>query len=1371
MDIQNSNGKHIQVSLPMNIAQEQYVFTDHYKSFDPNMCSAAEYSPPPPATNSNSQQTAVITPFHTIASNFNELPNQNSEIALVSASEVPSNCITYSNVIFVPTIANNENQLDQMGGTIELVKHESDVSGAGINDSQSFKYIVSSEPRFVNTFIRTNDIDNTATVLSNDSSGAFIGQPITNVPQIDESNLIVNSIPDEANQIHQHLNNVESIDQNQITVQMHTGNDQEVLMQDENGQLYRQVQNILINGASMCPSELLPILSAPVDLGDPDYVDNQLQSISRIQNSFNQRENSLHEIPFQIPVNFVSNSEPTETMPVTSKSIDTNLDMQQVEFIFNSYKNTHANQIDTNQYGTEQGILNSNTNYQQNTSMQSNNDSANQQRNLLESTMSTLLAAVNDITARDEQFQQYLNTSKSVPDHSLDYYSASQVENIPQSIYTSPTTKNPSECAKEMPKTFSLGPISNELFSNSCDSPINEFVDINDMEIIKKNVQSQQGRNVIVRRSRRRKTTKRKDDALLVVDKFVPSRALATLPTSYLYFENSLEANRSKQSVFAKREIPLDMKFGPFVGDTKTLNKHEIKMYRETNQNNPLLFLSHNSVLDVSNENTSNWMRFVRLATKHREQNLLLCVINSQLYFKCCKSIVAKQELRVGYSKEYAHKYHLNQLIAEKPEKPTEYLCIKCDERFCNNEQLKNHQNEHKTNNTKPPVQSVPRTTPIKNNDSTISPNKSKDRLNTGAIRMRKLALSKLSRTSGPTVRYACCYCSKVFSKFLNYKKHTNIVHSVDIEHKRVKVDAQHKRLTVEDSVMKKEPIKENESENIDAKQWFVCQTCQRHFVTAKKLEKHHLSNCSDKESMAVQCHICLKHLQTPSALSMHIKTHNSPSGICICPFCSQRYQSTIVFKEHVKSHMTNGTYKCPHCTKDFPKYSSVRKHIRINHSTVRFVCHECGKDFKSKYKLKEHSLSHSDVREFSCDDCDKQFKRKDKLREHILRIHAKKSFSRNSKKFKTNIKGESLETSRDEAPAEDYANDEDLLLTEEKDCTVQWSSKSMQSDDELPDVDSTEASSKPRFKPKVPPTDYERFIYKCQDCMLGFKRRGMLVNHMAKRHPEIRIDSIHELNLPILKTERCFYCQYCEKSYKSSSKRKAHILKYHPGQQLPVSTRYKNEESENALEQNPSFIANIGSITTHAHQCKWCYRQYASRSRLLQHKRKDHSKEIEDSYKHKQNDYFKDLNMIMDSHFQPSQMQINQSIDDYTMKFNEMHDNESHRFHHIGYEPENRLLELSSAALESFKDDYSFLSDSDVHTEAMEHSNIGGSRVDVNFKMVGDEFGQESSNCDLNSLPQLFEEIDCMSLKPSQFAPNSSTQIDGSIEKLSYNK
>ena len=64
----------------------------------------------------------------------------------------------------------------------------------------------------------------------------------------------------------------------------------------------------------------------------------------------------------------------------------------------------------------------------------------------------------------------------------------------------------------------------------------------------------------------------------------------------------------------------------------------------------------------------------------------------------------------------------------------------------------------------------------------------------------------------------------------------------------------------------------------------------------------------------------------------------------------------------------------------------------------------------------------------------------------------------------------------------------------------------------------------------QVSPTDYHRFIYKCHKCLLGFKRRGMLVNHLAKRHPDIALETVPELNLPILKATKDYFCQYCNK-------------------------------------------------------------------------------------------------------------------------------------------------------------------------------------------------------------------------------------------------
>lgn len=39
-----------------------------------------------------------------------------------------------------------------------------------------------------------------------------------------------------------------------------------------------------------------------------------------------------------------------------------------------------------------------------------------------------------------------------------------------------------------------------------------------------------------------------------------------------------------------------------------------------------------------------------------------------------------------------------------------------------------------------------------------------------------------------------------------------------------------------------------------------------------------------------------------------------------------------------------------------------------------------------------------------------------------------------------------------------------------------------------------------------------------------------MLVNHLAKRHPDISLETVPELNLPILKTTKDYFCQYCNK-------------------------------------------------------------------------------------------------------------------------------------------------------------------------------------------------------------------------------------------------
>ncbi|XP_075749889.1 uncharacterized protein LOC119172421 isoform X4 [Rhipicephalus microplus] len=332
----------------------------------------------------------------------------------------------------------------------------------------------------------------------------------------------------------------------------------------------------------------------------------------------------------------------------------------------------------------------------------------------------------------------------------------------------------------------------------------------------------------------------------------------------------------------------------------------------------------------------------------------------------------------------------------------------------------------------------------------------------------------------------------------------------------------------------------------------YKCGLCYKSFATEYRLSKHYQVH-GNEEAKPLKCDMCDKRFLTTSARTEHLKTHRKERYF-ECPICKEKFHVVTALKEHVGIHREDGGYTCPTCAKKFPEYNQVRKHIRAFHTNQRFLCELCPKVFPRQDKLKLHMLCHSEHREFLCALCGRQFKRKDKLKEHTRRLHAPDREAREQARAKV----------------------------------------------------ARPLSSK-RFVPKVPPTDYQRFIYKCHTCMLGFKRRGMLVNHMAKRHPNVQLELVPELNLPILRATRDYYCQYCEKVYRSSSKRKAHILKNHPGAALPMSNRVKGGVPSLPGQPNPTFSHMVGSVTTQPHSCCLCHKQYASKAKLLQHQRKKH--------------------------------------------------------------------------------------------------------------------------------------------------------------------
>lgn len=330
----------------------------------------------------------------------------------------------------------------------------------------------------------------------------------------------------------------------------------------------------------------------------------------------------------------------------------------------------------------------------------------------------------------------------------------------------------------------------------------------------------------------------------------------------------------------------------------------------------------------------------------------------------------------------------------------------------------------------------------------------------------------------------------------------------------------------------------------------FKCTSCIKVFQNAERLKKHLLVH-NPNVPKPFKCDYCVKRFLNASAQIAHVKTHILGRQHYTCLVCEVRFTQIVEFSRHIKTHSAeDGLYPCLYCDKRFSEYILMRKHVLTLHRPKRFRCEVCDKMFYSLSKMRLHQLRHTKKKEFLCAVCGRQYKRKDKLTEH-LKTH--------DKKMEETIASEALLS-------------------------------------ELP------ASSN---------QEYQRFIYKCHECTLGFKRRGMLVNHLAKRHPDIQIESVPELNLPILQEQKFFYCQYCPKVYRTNAKRKLHILKYHPGKELPKGGR-QNVSNCNDVSAS-SFTETVATITTEPHFCNWCHRQYASRTKLATHKRKKHPEKITD--------------------------------------------------------------------------------------------------------------------------------------------------------------
>ncbi|XP_041425123.1 PR domain zinc finger protein 10 isoform X4 [Xenopus laevis] len=648
----------------------------------------------------------------------------------------------------------------------------------------------------------------------------------------------------------------------------------------------------------------------------------------------------------------------------------------------------------------------------------------------------------------------------------------------------------------------------------------------------------------------------------------VLTRARASLPL-VLYIDRFLGG------VYSKRRIPKRTQFGPLEGPL--VKKTELKdsyIHLKVALNSPVDSegaFQEDRWFELSEESLCNWMMFVRPAQNHLEQNLVAYQYGQHIYYTTIKNIEPKQELKVWYAASYAE--YVNQKIHDITQEERKVLreqeknwpCYECNRRFMSSEQLQQHLNSHDEKldfisrakargRTRTKRKFGPGRRPgrppkfIKLEIS--SENREKIGLGTQVELLQFYSKgphfedSGLSTLNGLEQSELTLGTSTQGTQ--NQQPDTHILPSNQISAPVPTTSI----LTAED-MRRAKKIRNAALQHLFIRKSFrpfKCLQCGKAFREKEKLDQHLRFHGRDG-NYPLTCDICNKGFISTSSLDNHMKFHLDQKTYS-CIFCPESFDRLDFLKDHVAIHIIDGCFSCPTCKKRFTDFIQVKKHVRSFHSEKIYQCTECDKAFCRPDKLRLHMLRHSDRRDFLCSSCGKQFKRKDKLREHMQRMH---NPEREAKKADR--------TGRVKA-----------------------------------------------FKPRLASTDYESFMFKCRVCMMGFRRRGMLVNHLSKRHPEMKIEEVPELTLPIIKPNRDYYCQYCEKVYKSASKRKAHILKNHPGAELPPSIRKLRPAGPGEPDPMLSTHTQLtGTIATPPVCCPHCCKQYSSKTKMVQHIRKKH--------------------------------------------------------------------------------------------------------------------------------------------------------------------
>ncbi|XP_078086643.1 zinc finger protein PLAG1-like [Mustelus asterias] len=460
-----------------------------------------------------------------------------------------------------------------------------------------------------------------------------------------------------------------------------------------------------------------------------------------------------------------------------------------------------------------------------------------------------------------------------------------------------------------------------------------------------------------------------------VKDRTIPSRARLTLP-HYLALRVLEMPAVSKQilGVFAKKAIQKRTQFGPYVGQltTRLTNSDESRLVLQVLKDGVKYFIN------TPDEESGNWMMFVRPARNLEEQTLVAYQHQGEVYFTTVKSLQPHMELKVWYAADYA-KFMETPSVFIKQEpglytSPTvsftasRWKCSSCCNVFSNFSLLESHPCSQ-------PGQAMVRG------------------------RVRGLAMTGLLGTehTAACLRTDALVPGGQFDHAVSLKVLQQEDQTVDTgrEGEETKPRKTFPCPLCEKIFLTEDKLTVHSSSHTGERPYICSQRdCAKAFVSKYKLIRHMATHCPQKSH---RCSYCEKMFHRKDHLKNHLQTHDPNKTLLRCEECGKRYNTKLGYRRHLALHAAaKGDLTCGVCAREFGQTDQLLEHLkghagRLSSSTreKRHACDRCERRFYTRKDVRRHTVVHTGRKDFLCQFCAQRFGRKDHLTRHTKKSHA----------------------------------------------------------------------------------------------------------------------------------------------------------------------------------------------------------------------------------------------------------------------------------------------------------------------------------------------------------------------------------------------